>query len=146
MFFSRSIRVPDDVCRCAIMHKNNGFTIFAYHLHHILDPILSLFCNVKLCQRDNFGPQYAEKYVPHLFHFLDNDYLDDKLCHLNFSLHKHFKKDKSIYKTQVVIDYFFFNFLVYNFWQLTKILLSANKCHSILIETSFLRFFSECKT
>ena len=44
-----------------------------------LDPILSLFCDVKPCQRGNFGPQYSEKYVPHLFHFLENDYLDVKL-------------------------------------------------------------------
>ena len=27
----------------------------------------------------NLGPQYPEKYKPHLFHFLENDYLDDKL-------------------------------------------------------------------
>ena len=26
-----------------------------------------------------FGPQYPEKYEPHTFHFLDNDYVDDKL-------------------------------------------------------------------
>ena len=49
------------------------------HLHHILDPILSLYCNVQPCQRDNFGPQYPGEYEPHLFHFLENDYLDDKL-------------------------------------------------------------------
>ena len=49
-----------------------------YHLDDIFDPILSLFCNVKLCQRDKYGLQYPEMYKPHLFHFLD-DYLDDKL-------------------------------------------------------------------
>ena len=27
MKFLRSVRVPDDVCRCATMHKNNGFMI-----------------------------------------------------------------------------------------------------------------------
>ena len=71
------------------------------HLHHILDIILSIFCNVKLCQRDNFGSQYPEKYVPHLFHFLENVYLDAKLrffskiWNLHFSLHRHFKLDPS---------------------------------------------------
>ena len=71
--FERSVRVPDDVCRCEnYMHKNNGFhyllSICIHRpLHHILDPILSLFCNVKLCQRDNFGPQYLEKYEPHYY-------------------------------------------------------------------------------
>ena len=35
---------------------------------------ISLFCNYA-----NFGPRYPEKYVPHLFDFLENDYLDDKL-------------------------------------------------------------------
>ena len=49
------------------------------YMHHILVPILTLFCNVKLRQRANFGPQYPEKYKPHLSHFLENDYLDDKL-------------------------------------------------------------------
>ena len=52
---------------------------FIRHLHHIFDPILSIFCEVKLCQKAKFGPQYLEKYVSHLLHFLENDYLDDKL-------------------------------------------------------------------
>ena len=42
----------------------------------MFDPILFLFCNVKW---DNFGPRYFEKYVPHLFHFWENDYLHNKL-------------------------------------------------------------------
>ena len=69
--------------RCATcirtMNSMINWPICIRHLHHIFDPILSLFCNVKLCQRGNFGPQYPEKYTPHLFHFLENDYLDDKL-------------------------------------------------------------------
>ena len=42
-----------------------------HHLHHIFDPILFLCYNVKMYQRANFKPRYLEKYVPHLFHFLD---------------------------------------------------------------------------
>ena len=35
------------------------------------------FVTFNFAKRDNFGPQYPEKYWPHLFHFLKNDYLDD---------------------------------------------------------------------
>ena len=45
--------------------KTNGFhhsfAICIRHLHQIFDPILPLFCNVKLCQRANVGPRYPPK-------------------------------------------------------------------------------------
>ena len=33
------------------------------------NPIISLFCDVKLSQSDNFGPEYLEKYESNLFIF-----------------------------------------------------------------------------
>ena len=45
----------------------------------MFDPILFLFCNIKLSQKENFGPRYPEKYVPHLFNFLKNYFWHDKL-------------------------------------------------------------------
>ena len=72
-------------------------------LYDIFDPILFLFCNVKLYVKEpNFVPRYLQKYVLHLFQFLENDYLDDKLWFClkiqnpNFSLHGYFNKLKVI--------------------------------------------------
>ena len=56
-----------------------AYVIFIRHLHHIFDPIFFLCCNVTRCQWANFRPRYLEKYVPHLFHFLENDYLHNNL-------------------------------------------------------------------
>ena len=67
--FVRSVRVPDDVCRYATMDKNKWIqsTFCIRHLHYIFDPILSLFCNVKVCQRDNL----LKKYEILIFYFIN---------------------------------------------------------------------------
>ena len=115
----RSARASDDVCSYATMHKNNGFHHYncpfeLRHLYHIFDPILFVFCNVKLCQRDNFGPRYLEKYVPHLFNFLENDNSNlqycSKLWNPNFGLENsstHTLDTQKNGEVRLLVDYLF---------------------------------------
>ena len=68
--------LPGGVCRCATMHT--CICSSAYVICTIYSiPFFPYFVTFNSAKRDNFGPQCPEKYGPHLFHFLKNDYLDD---------------------------------------------------------------------
>ena len=63
-------------------YKTMDFSIddpTAYVIYSMFNAIFSVLCNVELRQEANCGTSYLEKYIPHLFHFLEIGYLNYEL-------------------------------------------------------------------
>ena len=112
-----SARVPDDICTTCkrtmdfFINFPSAYVIWLIPFFSYCVTLNYTTVYVQYAKGTTLDLQcrYLKKYVPHLFHFLDNDYLHDKLqfCskiwNPNFSLHRHF--NDFLYKKNIQVEW-----------------------------------------